>query len=97
MKIRNFGSCNIDYVYSLDHIVVPGETLTASKMEQFPGGKGLNQSVAAARASSSEMSGRPFAVSHFEIALQLTPICSASRVCVIPFASRSLFITEAVI
>lgn len=50
MKILNFGSCNIDYVYSLDHIVVPGETLTASKMEQFPGGKGLNQSVAAARA-----------------------------------------------
>ena len=37
-------------MYSLDHIVVPGETLTASKMEQFPGGKGLNQSVAAARA-----------------------------------------------
>lgn len=50
MNILNFGSCNIDYVYSLDHIVVPGETLTASKMEQFPGGKGLNQSVAAARA-----------------------------------------------
>lgn len=50
MKILNFGSCNIDYVYSLDHIVVPGETLTASGMEQFPGGKGLNQSVAAARA-----------------------------------------------
>jgi len=50
MKILNFGSCNIDYVYSLDHIVVPGETLTASKMERFPGGKGLNQSVAAARA-----------------------------------------------
>lgn len=50
MKILNFGSCNIDYVYSLDHIVVPGETLTATKMEKFPGGKGLNQSVAAARA-----------------------------------------------
>ena len=26
MKILNFGSCNIDYVYSLDHIVKEGET-----------------------------------------------------------------------
>ncbi len=50
VKILNFGSCNIDYVYSVDHIVLPGETLSASKMEVFPGGKGLNQSVAAARA-----------------------------------------------
>ena len=50
MKILNFGSCNIDYVYKLPHIVVPGETLTASSLELFPGGKGLNQSVAAARA-----------------------------------------------
>lgn len=50
MKILNFGSCNIDYVYSVDHIVLPGETLSASRMEVYPGGKGLNQSVAAARA-----------------------------------------------
>lgn len=50
MKILNFGSCNVDYVYSLDHIVVPGETLSAQKRAVFPGGKGLNQSVAAARA-----------------------------------------------
>ncbi len=50
MKILNFGSCNIDYVYSLNSIVAPGETLSAHKMELFPGGKGLNQSVAVARA-----------------------------------------------
>lgn len=50
MKILNFGSCNIDYVYSLEHIVTAGETETASKLEIFPGGKGLNQSVAAAKA-----------------------------------------------
>lgn len=24
MKILNFGSCNIDMVYSMDHIVLPG-------------------------------------------------------------------------
>ncbi|MBR5219130.1 MAG: ribokinase [Clostridia bacterium] len=50
MKILNFGSCNIDYVYSLDHIVIEGETETSSGMNVFSGGKGLNQSVAAARA-----------------------------------------------
>ena len=50
MRILNFGSCNIDYVYSLPHMVRPGETLSAEKMEIFPGGKGLNQSIAAARA-----------------------------------------------
>lgn len=50
MKILNFGSCNIDYVYSVDHIVIPGETEASAMLEQFPGGKGLNQSIAAARA-----------------------------------------------
>lgn len=50
MKILNFGSCNVDYVYSVEHIVVPGETLASNKLEIFPGGKGLNQSIAAARA-----------------------------------------------
>ena len=50
MKILNFGSCNIDYVYSLDHIVSIGETETTHKLETFPGGKGLNQSIAVAKA-----------------------------------------------
>ena len=50
MKIVNFGSCNIDYVYSVDHVVVSGETEDSSCLEIFPGGKGLNQSVAIAKA-----------------------------------------------
>ena len=50
MKILNFASCNIDFVYSLDHIVAPGETETSSDFNVFPGGKGLNQSIAIARA-----------------------------------------------
>ena len=41
---------NIDYVYSLDHIVAPGETIFSSGREIFVGGKGLNQSVAMAKA-----------------------------------------------
>ena len=50
MKILNLGSCNLDFVYSLDHIVEVGETENASLLELFPGGKGLNQSIAVARA-----------------------------------------------
>lgn len=50
MKILNFGSLNLDFVYQLDHFVRGGETLSSSKLEKFCGGKGLNQSVALARA-----------------------------------------------
>ncbi len=49
MKILNFGSCNIDYVYSVPHFVKPGETLSSADRALFPGGKGLNQSIAIAR------------------------------------------------
>ncbi len=49
-KILNFGSLNLDLVYSVPHFVQAGETLAATKMETFPGGKGLNQSVALSRA-----------------------------------------------
>ena len=34
----------------MDHIVAVGETETSDKMNVFPGGKGLNQSIALARA-----------------------------------------------
>ena len=50
MKVLNFGSLNYDYVYDVDHIVQPGETLDSLNMGTFFGGKGLNQSVAMARA-----------------------------------------------
>ena len=52
MKILNFGSCNIDYVYDVDSIVRPGETLQVQTLKQYPGGKGLNQTIALARANS---------------------------------------------
>lgn len=50
MKILNFGSLNIDMTYTMDHFVRPGETQAALKLESFCGGKGLNQSIAAAQA-----------------------------------------------
>lgn len=49
-RVLNFGSINIDNVYTVEHFVRPGETISALEMEVFPGGKGLNQSVALARA-----------------------------------------------
>lgn len=50
MKVLNFGSLNLDYTYHVDHFVQPGETLAAQRRDTSCGGKGLNQSVALARA-----------------------------------------------
>ena len=50
MKVLSFGSLNIDYVYQVDHIVSNGETESTSGMSTNCGGKGLNQSIALARA-----------------------------------------------
>lgn len=50
MKILNIGSMNLDYVYQVDHIVQPGETISTSGMNVFLGGKGINQSIAIAKA-----------------------------------------------
>ena len=46
MKVLNFGSLNIDYVYEVDHFVKAGETQDSKSLTKFCGGKGLNQSIA---------------------------------------------------
>lgn len=51
MKILNFGSINIDKIFSVDHIVRPGETIDSKLYEEKIGGKGLNQSIALAKVS----------------------------------------------
>ena len=50
MKILNIGSLNIDRSYQVPHIVQPGETLCSTSYCVYCGGKGLNQSIALARA-----------------------------------------------
>lgn len=50
MKIFNFGSLNIDKVYSVKEFVQGGQTISATDLQTYPGGKGLNQSIAAAKA-----------------------------------------------
>ncbi len=50
MKIICFGSLNIDNVYFLEDFVRPGETILSKTYMKFCGGKGLNQSIALAKA-----------------------------------------------
>lgn len=44
------GSANLDFVVRAHHIPGPGETVLGREFKTFPGGKGANQAVAAARA-----------------------------------------------
>ncbi len=50
MKVLCFGSLNIDYTYKVRHFVKKGETLSSDGLNVYGGGKGLNQSVALAKA-----------------------------------------------
>lgn len=50
MKVLNYGSLNMDYTYSVPHMIVGGETMASYELHEYCGGKGLNQSVALARA-----------------------------------------------
>ncbi len=43
------GSLNADFVVTLDAFPAPGESVLGKTFEQVPGGKGLNQAVAASR------------------------------------------------
>ena len=57
MTIYNLGSINIDHIYMMPHLVMPGETLAASDYQAALGGKGANQSIAIARAGSAVIHG----------------------------------------
>ncbi len=48
------GSANLDFVVRADHIPRPGETVLGHGFKTFPGGKGANQAVAAARAGGAQ-------------------------------------------
>ncbi len=61
VTIYNLGSINADHFYHVSHLPVPGETLAASRFTTGLGGKGANQSVAAARAGSEVVQSAPLA------------------------------------
>lgn len=50
MKVLNLGSLNIDRIYQVEHFVEPKETIKADVYKELCGGKGLNQSIALAKA-----------------------------------------------
>lgn len=50
MRILNFGSMNLDYVYRVDSFLQPGETKSSLSLLVNCGGKGLNQSIASSKA-----------------------------------------------
>ena len=50
MKVLNFGSLNYDHVYEMEHFVEPKETQSSLSYKRNFGGKGLNQSIALAKA-----------------------------------------------
>lgn len=47
--VRVVGSLNVDTTVDVEDIVLPGQTVMALRVSRGPGGKGLNQAVAAAR------------------------------------------------
>ena len=48
-RIVVLGSLNIDLVVTVPHLPRPGETILGEQLGRYPGGKGANQAVAAAR------------------------------------------------
>jgi ribokinase len=50
VRVCVVGSVNMDLTFDVDNLPRPGETVLASSLAYAPGGKGGNQSVAAARA-----------------------------------------------
>ena len=50
MKVLTIGSLNVDHVYAVDSFVQPGQTKHVRSLSTASGGKGLNQSIACARA-----------------------------------------------
>ncbi|MCS7239923.1 MAG: ribokinase [Candidatus Bipolaricaulota bacterium] len=49
MKVAVLGSLNMDLVTNVERLPQPGETVGGRSFARYPGGKGLNQAVAAAR------------------------------------------------
>ena len=53
VRLTVVGSTNLDLVARCERLPGPGETITDATFDRFPGGKGANQAVAAARLGAS--------------------------------------------
>ena len=52
------GSLNMDFVFAVDRLPLPGETILSRKFRVIPGGKGANQAYAAAKLAGGETAVR---------------------------------------
>ncbi len=52
-RLFNIGSLCVDHIYRVPSLVIAGQTIACSSERLVPGGKGLNQSIAAAQAGAS--------------------------------------------
>src|SRR5580704_12314935 len=52
------GSLNMDFVFSVDRLPLPGETIRGRNFRTIPGGKGANQAYAAAKLAGSDTAVR---------------------------------------
>ena len=52
------GSLNMDFVVTVEHLPVPGETVLGRDFQMIPGGKGANQACAAGKLSAGRVSTR---------------------------------------
>ncbi len=52
------GSLNMDFVFAVERLPLPGETILGRNFRMIPGGKGANQAFAAAKLASSETAVR---------------------------------------
>ena len=59
MTVHVIGNATLDHRYTIDHLPDPGETCLVSDRDVGPGGKGLNQAVAAARAGAATVLHAP--------------------------------------
>lgn len=57
MSVAVLGSLNLDLFFDTSHFVRPGETLKPLRQSTSPGGKGLNQAIACARAGAETIMG----------------------------------------
>ena len=48
-RVTVVGSVNLDFVATGARLPSPGETVTGAVLARYPGGKGANQALAAAR------------------------------------------------
>ena len=93
MKILVYGSLNIDLIFSLDHIVRPGETIASSALEKSAGGKGANQAAALAKAGMETfMAGKIGADGRFLLELLASYGVNTDRVAIYPGATGQALI-----